>query len=184
MKKLMIAVSAIALAIGANASTIDWKTAAVYHMNDTDKIAEGSLGYLVVGGTKAAIYQALAGVGADAASTWIGNNAVEGLDKTASSANKFVALTDGVTYAAGTYDVFAVIFDTSAIDDKSNVFVAQLSGQEVPTSGGLTANFTSSALADAKTAGGWQQVGAIPEPTSGLLLLLGVAGLALRRRRA
>ena len=26
--------------------------------------------------------------------------------------------------------------------------------------------------------------GAIPEPTSGLLLLLGVAGLALKRRRA
>ena len=31
---------------------------------------------------------------------------------------------------------------------------------------------------------GWQTVGAVPEPTSGLLLLMGVAGLALRRRRA
>ena len=31
---------------------------------------------------------------------------------------------------------------------------------------------------------GWYTPGVVPEPTSGLLLLLGVAGLALRRKRA
>jgi len=30
----------------------------------------------------------------------------------------------------------------------------------------------------------WQEVAPVPEPTSGLLMLLGMAGLALRRRRA
>jgi hypothetical protein len=31
---------------------------------------------------------------------------------------------------------------------------------------------------------GWYAAGAVPEPTSGLLLLIGVAGLALRRKQA
>ena len=39
------------------------------------------------------------------------------------------------------------------------------------------------ATGGASTAGA-VNVGAIPEPTSGLLLLLGVAGLALKRKRA
>ncbi len=32
--------------------------------------------------------------------------------------------------------------------------------------------------------GGWTKASAVPEPTSGLLLLLGIAGLALKRKRA
>ena len=54
----------------------------------------------------------------------------------------------------------------------STVALGDLTSKNV----GATANFGSIA--------GWSYTANVPEPTSGLLLLLGVAGLALRRRRA
>ena len=39
-------------------------------------------------------------------------------------------------------------------------------------------------LAGSSTQSGWAQIGMIPEPSSGLLILLGFAALALKRRRA
>ena len=60
------------------------------------------------------------------------------------------------------------------------------------TDGGTSVSLTQSATSlkgiDVTAAGSsaWYQIkeGAVPEPTSGLLLLLGVAGLALKRKRA
>lgn len=74
---------------------------------------------------------------------------------------------------------YAVVFNAETIADATEFLIA--GGAEADGSlklkyGTATANQTANL-----TAGAWQ---AIPEPTSGLLLLLGMAGLALKRKRA
>ncbi len=83
----------------------------------------------------------------------------------------------GSTFAAGdSLTAFAVILD-GGIDSYDNYIVT----------GTKSVTFTSSTGAQtlgfgAQSSATWTS--AVPEPTSGLLMLLGVAGLALRRRRA
>ena len=72
-------------------------------------------------------------------------------------------------------DYLAVL--TYAMD--SGDFLYRVFGNTAAADGTLTIDLSRSA----GNAGDWTQ-GAVPEPTSGLLILLGVAGLALKRKKA
>ena len=81
--------------------------------------------------------------------------------------------TDKVT-GGNAYDFYMVIEDGGKTFTSSTVTV---SAQATATSNISFGNMAS----QTQTASNWV---AVPEPTSGLLMLLGMAGLALRRRRA
>lgn len=93
--------------------------------------------------------------------------------------------TDAVTGTTYYYAIFAV-----SDDEKYVYFSASRGGNAVDDPGttdislatGTSANFKTT---DSVIAGGWYAAPeVVPEPTTGLLVLLGIAGLALKRRRA
>lgn len=183
MKKLLIAVSAIAFGLAANAAALSWSTWAYINDGsaDTDWIT-GGMAYLVqVTDTSSfAVADDLSIAGGSI------------VDK---------AAFDGGT-ATGMWN------DTTALEDGSKYYFAIITttdgaGSDVPTTGTYgvdrngdnstasgfyevtwNANTGASMFADDNFAGAAMNTAVAPEPTSGLLLLIGMAGLALRRRRA
>lgn len=185
MKKLMILAAIVCTAAVTQASAFTWKSYTgqkVYMMNSTDKAA-AMTAYLF---DSAALSQA------DVVSAFVAGmfDSLSYLDKTTTSGTGTIAgkPTSGAISWGETGDTLTAYF---AIVSGDNIFISTTASGVGQASATTMLQFKglstpSQAAAMDATAGfsgaGWYQT--VPEPTSGLLMLLGMAGLALRRRRA
>ena len=174
MKKIMIALAIVATATVVNAAACAWSGLGVAKVDAADAATQYTMylldasvtdattmaGYLASGDTSylsAAMVTTTSGIAAGTAVRW---NTIFG------------------DYTAGdSYTYYTVIFN-GAVTDADHFMITSEKTASVPASGSLAMAFGTQA------SNTWNTMTAVPEPTSGLLMLVGLAGLALRRRRA
>ena len=173
MRKLIIGICVAVLGIAAQAASVNWSANAIQSSPD----ATVGTGWLVQ------IYSADVGFSYDAAnagtiSTWASGSTV-------AAGATFRAVGTGTQTDGTTASYYIVIYDASTVADAKNYIVSDVVSVTTAANG-ATANLAFGAMSASNASNkflnsSWQ---AVPEPTSGLLMLVGLAGLALRRRRA
>ena len=184
MKKIMLATAIAFATVAIQAASVVW-TAAGMNSYAGDKGAFFVIGQNGVEST--AQIAAILDAGNDWSSYALGTATVA-----SNGALNNNAQSTKPTLGEGTYTGFIVLFD-SATPTAGESKYALISGASTLTKsiGSSTASITFAAgntSSYVNTASNWQSFGSAgpvaPEPTSGLLLLLGMAGLALKRKHA
>ena len=180
MKKLMIAAAIVCAAVVSQAATIKWsmdssfepgtttpaENYAVYFFNNADFARNSAI---------AALDMAYTDWNTGFLSNALGTKKLTDEDGYANASNLG-------NYAASSEQTgYLVIFNAEDAADATLAYVTDAVTITMPGAG-TAGNLKFGDQTGTQNADNWY--GAVPEPTSGLLLLIGVAGLALRRRRA
>ena len=194
MKKLIIAAAIAMLGIAANASAVSWSCQEMLINGDAGEwtgtfSSSGWKVYLFDSSVTSydTMVTALAAASTDMTQLNTALATASGTGTTGASGSFAV---NGTTTVTGTYKSYAVILDAATIESANWAFLVEENtvtvgsiATQVPfsnTEGGWDAGYIG-ATGYGSAGNGWY---AVPEPTSGLLMLLGMAGLALKRKRA
>lgn len=184
MKKLLISLAAVAIAASVQAASFSWKTSMsgkVYSPNDATALLSGTF--------DAYVFDAAVVAQGDLVSAYNGKT----LDLAGASISATKGSLNGGSIAATALSYGEVgstysLYFASIVTDGANeyLFISNVANGTGVEGKSTTVNLNGKATTIFTAADGYQGAGfyAAPEPTSGLLMLLGVAGLALRRRRA
>ena len=194
MNKLLITTMIVCLSAFANAASVSWGGAAAYGKS-CDDFAEGQTAYLIfTGASRAALASVITMNSADY-TTWKVDNGgaiVDSYMLTATDVNpevaKFTASYVNADADGGVNGYYQVIIANPEMNGFAINDVGLVSGATDQTGAfdaRINMEWDSDEYIGMNGYTGAMQSGSepVPEPTSGLLLLVGVAGMALRRRR-
>ncbi len=178
MKKTIMTIAVAMSAFLANAAAANWDNSDgdLYESGGTGNVATGYLAYFVnAADLSLSDAQTAIAAGTVASITSVGYASSVGLSDGGWLEDSGVGdFTNGEDLTA-----YLVIFNAATADTATYAYLSSALTEFVPGSG-MDVNFAFD-LSSSATASNWT---AVPEPSSGLLMLLGLAGLALRRRRA
>ena len=192
MKKLIIGAVAVLAAVSVNAASIKWQSGVVFGPSDDSGTLNPTATYKLADSSTASMYVFLianatdfAKVQSDGVYATYGDKLGTASATTSTlSSSKFAVLTT-TGHAASSTAYAAILFTYN--DGSKDWWLENTATVEIGDMGadGSIGNLTRY-VGGIKTNGNlasWSSA-AVPEPTSGLLMLVGLAGLALRRKRA
>lgn len=201
MKKLLIIASAVLIAGIVNAASMMWGTGVMYTANTANKgaftatkakaavtayyfsIDAATYATLYVADNYASsaenVFKAYATKGDDGKTFTVNGDTSNGKTGISTSYKNF---NDSVTYSIGETAYAAMILKWTDSATATDYYIANIGSYKFEGDiDGEMLTFGTKQFGTGEALTGWT---AVPEPTSGLLLLLGMAGLALKRKRA
>lgn len=180
MKKLIMAVAIVCAAVAAQAAAFSWatsKSGKIYAAGSTTDLVAGTA-YLFETTTmsQTALLNAFVDGSIDMSGASVSSATV------ASGAISTTEFAWGETGKTGNFYMAMIVDDNLYIGNTYEGLGQASATTKISISEKATSQLAAMDASNGYTKGGWYQ--SVPEPTSGLLLLLGMAGLALKRKQA